>query len=64
MDRFYPQLGLPLTAGPRAVVKAAAKVINPWLRRQRSLRLSRRRFYRDMLNSHDAAREAAGLTRL
>jgi len=64
MDRFYPQLGLPLTAGPRAVVKAAARVMHPWLRRQRSPRLSRRRFYRDMLNSHDAAREAAGLTRL
>jgi hypothetical protein len=37
--------------------------MHPWIRRQRSLRLSRRRFYRDMLNSHDAAREAAGLTR-
>ena len=63
MDRFYPQLGLPLTAGPRAVVKAAAKVMHPWLRRQRSLRLSRRRFYRDMLNAHEAAREAAGVSR-
>jgi len=29
MDRFYPQLGLPLTAGPRAVVKAAARVMHP-----------------------------------
>jgi len=63
MDRFYPQLGLPLTAGPRAVIKAAAKAMHPWLRRQRGLRLSRRRFYRDMLNSHDAAREAAGVSR-
>ena len=56
MDRFYPQLGLPLTAGGRAVIKAAAKSMHPWLRRQRSLRLARRRVYRDMLNSHDDAR--------
>jgi len=60
MDRFYPQLGLPLTAGPREVVRAAAKAMHPWLRHQRSLRLARRRFYRDMLNAHDAARERAG----
>ena len=63
MDRFYPQLALPLTAGPRAVIKAAAKAMHPWLRRQRGLRLSRRRFYRDMLNAHEAAREAAGVSR-
>ena len=63
MDRFYPQLGLPLTAGPRAVIKAAAKAMHPWIRRQRSLRLSRRRFYRDMLNAHEAARDAAGVSR-
>ena len=59
MDPFYPKLGLPLSAKPRAVVKAAAKAMHPWMRRQRSLRLSRRRFYRDMLNSHDAAQEQA-----
>ena len=58
VDPFYPQLGLPLTARPRDVIKAAAKAMHPWLRRQRSLRLSRRRFYRDLLNSHEAAREA------
>ena len=63
MDRFYPQLALPLTAGPHEVIKAAAKAMHPWLRRQRGLRLSRRRFYRDMLNAHEAAREAAGVSR-
>jgi len=63
MDRFYPQLGLPLTAGARTVIKAAAKAMHPWIRRQRSLRLSRRRFYRDMLNAHEAARDAAGVSR-
>ena len=60
MDPFYPKLGLPLTAKPRDVIKAAAKAVHPWIRRQRSLRPSRRRFYRDMLNSHHAAREGAG----
>jgi len=63
MDPFYPKLGLPLTARPRDVIKAAAKAMHPWLRRQRSLRLSRRRFYRDMLNSHDAAQEGARVSR-
>jgi len=60
MDRFYPELGLPITARPREVVRAAAKAMHPWLRQQRSLRLARRRFYRDMLNAQDAARERAG----
>lgn len=60
MDTFYPALGLPPTARPREVIKAAAKAIHPWLRRQRSLRSSRRRFYRDKLNSHDAAQKAVG----
>lgn len=59
MDRFYPQLGLLPSARPRDVINAAAKAMHPWIRRQRSLRLSRRRFYRDMLNSHDAARDQA-----
>lgn len=57
MDPFYSKLGLPLSAKPREVVKAAAKAMHPWMRRQRNLRLSRRRFYRDMLTSHEAAQE-------
>lgn len=59
MDDFYPKLGLPPTASPRDVVKAAAKALHPSLRRQRGLRLPRRRFYRQMLNAHDEARDAA-----
>jgi len=61
MDQFYPRLGLLPSAKPRDVVKAAAKAMHPWIRRQRSMRLARRRFYRDMLNSHDAAQEQARL---
>lgn len=59
MDAFYPHLDLPLTARPRDVVKAAARAMHPWIRRQRSLRLARRRFYRDMLSSHEAAQDQA-----
>lgn len=59
MGSYYRLLGLPLTATSREVVKAAARALHPWLRRQRGLRTSRRRFYREMLNEHDAARERA-----
>ncbi len=59
MDPFYPHLKLPLTAKPRDVIKAAAKALHPWIRRQPGLRLSRRRFYRDMLNTHEAAQDKA-----
>lgn len=63
MDPFYPKLGLPLSAKPREVVKAAAKAMHPWMHRQRSLRLPRRRFYRDMLTSHEAAQEQTRVLR-
>lgn len=59
MDPFYRHLNLPLSAKPREVLRAAAKAMHPWIRRQRSLRLARRRFYRDMLNSHEAAQDRA-----
>jgi hypothetical protein len=59
MSAFYRSLHLPLSAISREVVKAAIRALHPGLRRQRSLRLTRRRFYRDMLNEHEAAKEAA-----
>ncbi len=59
MEHFYPKLRLPISAKPRDVVKAAAKAMHPMLRRQRDLRLTRRRLYRDMLNAHDTAQERA-----
>lgn len=61
MDPFYPHLNLPFTAKQRDVIKAAAKALHPWIRRQPGLRLSRRRFYRDMLNAHEAALDRARL---
>ena len=59
MDPFYSHLNLPLTAKPRDVIKAAAKALHSWIRRQPGLRLSRRRFYRYMLNTHEAAQDRA-----
>jgi hypothetical protein len=59
MDPFYRHLNLPLSARPREVARAAARAMHPWIRRLRSLRLARRRFYRDMLNSHEAAQDRA-----
>ena len=58
MSAFYRSLHLPLTASSREVVKAAAKALHPGLRRMRALRLVRRRYYRDMLNEHEAAQAA------
>ena len=59
MSPLYRSLQLPLSASSREVVKAAAKALHPGLRRMRALRLARRRFYRDMLNEHEAAQAAA-----
>ncbi len=59
MSPFYRSLHLPITASSREVVKAAAKALHPGLRRIRALRLARRRFYRDILNEHEAAQAAA-----
>ena len=59
MSHLYHSLHVPLSASSREVVKAAAKALHPGLRRMRALRLARRRFYRDMLNEHEAAQAAA-----
>ena len=59
MTNFYLGLGLPLSAMSREVVRAAVRALHPGLRRNRALRASRRRFYREMLNEHDAARDLA-----
>ena len=57
MSESYLLLGLPITANPREVVRAAAKALHPDTRRIRGLRCSRKRFYRDMLKQHAAAQE-------
>lgn len=57
MTGFYLSLGLPISATSREIVKAAVRALHPWIRRNRALRSSRRRLYREMLNQHDAARD-------
>ncbi len=59
MTRFYLALDLPISASSRVVIRAAVWALHPALRRNRALRASRRRFYREMLNEHDAARDLA-----
>lgn len=59
MTRFYLALGLPISASSREVIRAAVWALHPGLRRNRVLRASRRRFYREMLNEHDAAQDLA-----
>ena len=60
-DPTYLSLGLPLTASPLAVVRAAVRALHPDTRAVCSLRAARKRFYRQMLCAH-AARKAAGDT--
>ncbi|WP_140849287.1 hypothetical protein [Paracoccus sp. FO-3] len=58
-DSTYVRLGLPLTASPYAVLRAAVRVLHPDTRAVRGFRAARKRFYRQMLCAH-AARQAAG----
>ena len=57
-DPTYLSLGLPLTASPLAVVRAAIRALHPNTRAVCGLRTARKRFYRQMLCAH-AARKAA-----
>ncbi|WP_297778185.1 hypothetical protein [uncultured Roseovarius sp.] len=56
-DPAYQRLGLPPTASPLAVVRAAVRALHPDTRAVRSFRTARKRFYRQMLCQH-AARQA------
>ncbi len=60
-DPAYQRLGLPLTASPYAVLRAAVRALHPDTRAVRGFRAARRRFYQQMLCAH-AARQAAGDT--
>jgi hypothetical protein len=60
-DLAYQRLGLPLTASPFAVLRAAVRTLHPDTRAVRGFRTARKRFYRQMLCTH-AARQAAGDT--
>lgn len=57
-DPAYLRLGLPLTASPFAVLRAAVRALHPDTRAVRSFRTARKRFYQQMLCAH-AARQAA-----
>ncbi|QEP30399.1 hypothetical protein C6Y53_19455 (plasmid) [Pukyongiella litopenaei] len=55
------RLGLPLTASPLAVVRAAVRALHPDTRAVCGLRTARKRLSRQILRAH-AARQAAGDT--
>ena len=58
-DPTYQRLGLPVTASPYTVLRAAVRALHPDTRVVRSFRTARKRFYRQMLCAH-AAQQAAG----
>ncbi len=60
-DPAYQRLGLPVTASPYVVLRAAVRALHPDTRAMRSFRAARKRFYRQMLCAH-VARQAAGTT--
>ncbi|MGL4236610.1 hypothetical protein EGN72_00475 [Pseudorhodobacter sp. E13] len=58
-DPAYQRLGLPATASPYAVLRAAVRALHPETRAVRGFQAARKRFYRQMLCAH-AERQAAG----
>ena len=59
IDPAYQRLGLPATASPYTVLRAAVRALHHDTRAVRGFRAARKRFYRQMLCTH-AARQAAG----
>jgi hypothetical protein len=59
IDPAYLRLGLPPTASPLAVLRAAVRALHPDTRAVRSFRTARKRFYRQMLCAHVES-QAAG----
>jgi hypothetical protein len=57
-DPTYRRLGLPPTASPYTVLRAAVRALHPDTRAVRGFRAARKRFYRQMLCAH-AVRQAA-----
>ena len=57
-DPAYQRLGLPVTASPYAVLRAAVRALHSNTRAVRGFRAARKRFYRQMLCAH-VARQAA-----
>ena len=48
-DPAYQRLGLPATASPYAVLRAAVRALHPETRAVRGFQAARKRFYRQML---------------
>ncbi len=53
-DPAYQRLGLPVTASPYTVLRAAVRALHPDTRAVRGFRIARKRFYRQMLCAHAA----------
>ena len=60
----YLRLGVNIHAPSRAVIRAAALLLHPDVRREHRLRLSCKTFYREMLAHHARARKLARDLRL
>jgi hypothetical protein len=58
-DPAYQRLGLPVTASPYTVLRAAVRALHPYTRAVRGFRAARKRFYKQMLCAH-ATRPTAG----
>ena len=56
-DPAYQRLGLPPTASPLTVLRAAVQALHPDTRDVRGFRTARKRFYRQMLCAHAARQE-------
>ena len=61
MSRAYQNLGLTPEASPLTVLRTAIRRLHPDTRAVRSWRAARKRYYRDLLQAHSAARVAADL---
>ena len=55
MHSIYADLGITVIDTDRAVLRAAARMLPAWVRRDRCKRLLRRKFYREMLRHHAEA---------
>ncbi len=53
-DPAYQRLGLPPTASPLTVLRAAVRALHPDTRAVRGIRAAHKRFYRQMLCAHAA----------
>lgn len=60
----YQRLNVPVSAGARAVIRAASRKLKPTARYARAQRQARHAFYREMLAHHAAERELIKTFRL